>query len=103
MKHIKRISAIFLALVFASVLGCAGGPQKESTGEYITDSWITSKVKLALAEDPDVKAREVNVETFKGVVLLSGFVISQAAMNQAVYRARNIQGVTDVKNDMRLK
>ena len=103
MKHIKRISAIFLALVFASVLGCAGGPQKESTGEYVTDSWITSKVKLALAEDPDVKAREVNVETFKGVVQLSGFVISQAAMNQAVYRASNIQGVTEVKNDMRIK
>ena len=103
MKHIKRISAIFLALVFASVLGCAGGPQKESTGEYVTDSWITSKVKLALAEDPDVKAREVNVETFKGVVQLSGFVISQAAMNQAVYVTRNIQGVTDVKNDMRIK
>jgi len=103
MKHIKRISAIFLALVFASVLGCAGGPQKESTGEYVTDSWITSKVKLALAEDPDVKAREVNVETFKGVVQLSGFVISQAAMNQAVYRTSKIQGVTEVKNDMRIK
>ena len=103
MKPFKRLSAIFLALVLASVLGCAGGPQKESTGEYITDSWITTKVKAALAEDPDVKAREVNVETFKGVVQLSGFVISQAAMNQAVYRARNIQGVTDVKNDMRLK
>jgi len=103
MKSFKRLSVLFLAIVFASVLGCAGGPQKESTGEYVTDSWITSKVKLALAEDPDVKAREVNVETFKGVVQLSGFVISQAAMNQAVYRARNIQGVTDVKNDMRIK
>lgn len=103
MKQFKRISAIFLALVFASVLGCAGGPQQESTGEYVSDSWITSKVKLALVDDQTVKATEVNVETFKGVVQLSGFVISQAAMNQAVYVTRNIQGVTDVKNDMRIK
>ena len=103
MKHFKRISAIFLALAFASVLGCAGGPQQESTGEYVSDSWITSKVKLALVDDQTVKATEVNVETFKGVVQLSGFVISQAAMNQAVYVTRNIQGVTDVKNDMRIK
>ena len=103
MKHIKRFSAIFLALVFASVLGCAGGPQKESTGEYVTDSWITTKVKTALVEDPLVKATEVNVETFKGRVQLSGFVSSDAARNQAVYVTRNIQGVTSVSNDMRIK
>ena len=103
MTQLKRLSAFLLALAFASVLGCAGGPQQESTGEYVSDSWITSKVKLALVDDQTVKATEVNVETFKGVVQLSGFVISQAAMNQAVYVTRNIQGVTDVKNDMRIK
>jgi len=103
MKQIKRLSIIFLAVVFASILGCAGSPTQESTGEYVTDSWITTKVKAALAEDPLVKAREVNVETFKGVVQLSGFVISQAAMNQAVYVTQGIKGVTSVRNDMRLK
>ena len=103
MKPFKRLSVLFLAIICASILGCAGSPTQESTGEYVTDSWITSKVKLALAEDPAVKAREVNVETFKGVVQLSGFVISQAAMNQAVYVTRGIKGVTEVKNDMRLK
>jgi len=103
MKQIKRLSFIFLAVVFASILGCAGSPTQESTGEYVTDSWITTKVKAALAEDPLVKAREVNVETFKGVVQLSGFVISQAAMNQAVYVTQGIKGVTSVRNDMRLK
>jgi len=103
MKHIKRLSAIFLALVFASVLGCAGSPQKESTSEYVTDSWITTKVKAALVEDQLVKATEVNVETFKGRVQLSGFVSSDAARNQAVYVTRNIQGVTSVTNDMRIK
>lgn len=103
MKQFKRISVIFLALVFASVLGCAGGPQKESTGEYVSDSWITTKVKAALLDDQQVKSTEVNVETFKGAVQLSGFVSSNEAMNQAVYVARGIQGVTSVKNDMRIK
>jgi len=103
MKQIKRLSVIFLAVVFASILGCAGSPTQESTGEYVTDSWITTKVKAALVEDRQVKATEVNVETFKGVVQLSGFVSSNAAMNQAVYVARGIKGVTSVKNDMRIK
>lgn len=103
MKQFKRISALFLALVFASVLGCAGSPTQESTGEYVTDSWITTKVKAALVDDQLVKATEVNVETFKGVVQLSGFVSSNAAMNQAVHVARGITGVTSVKNDMRVK
>ncbi len=103
MKQFQRLSILILALVFVSVLGCAGSPTHESTGEYVTDSWITTKVKAALVEDQQVKATEVNVETFKGAVQLSGFVSSNAAMNQAVYVARGIQGVTSVKNDMRIK
>lgn len=71
--------------------------------EYVTDSWITTKVKAALVEDSQVKATEVNVETFKGVVQLSGFVSSNAAMQQAVRLARGIKGVTSVRNDMRIK
>ena len=103
MKQFKRLSALFLAIVFASLLGCAGSPTQESTGEYFSDSWITTKVKAALVDDPMVKATEVNVETFKGVVQLSGFVGSSAAMNEAVRIARGIKGVTSVKNDMRVK
>lgn len=103
MKQLKRISAVFLAIAFASVLGCAGSTTKESTGEYVTDSWITTKVKAALAKDSQVKATEVNVETFKGVVQLSGFVSSSAAMYQAVRIAEGIKGVTSVKNDMHVK
>ena len=86
-----------------SVLGCVGGPTQESTGECITDCWITTKVKAALVEDPQVKATEVNVETFKGVVQLSGFVSSREAMNQAVRLTSGIKGVSSVKNDMRIK
>jgi len=103
MKQMKRLFAIFLALAFASVLGCAGSPTQESTGEYFSDTWITTKVKTALIDDPQVKATEVNVETFKGAVQLSGFVSSSAAMSQAVRVARGVQGVTSVKNDMRVK
>ena len=74
MKHLKKASALFLAIAFVSILGCAGTATRESTGEYVTDSWITTKVKAALVEDPLVKATEVNVETYKGTVQLSGFV-----------------------------
>ena len=86
-----------------SALGCAGSATQESTGEYVADSWITAKVKASIAEDPQVKATEVNVETFKGVVQLSGFVSSSAAMYQAVRIANGIKGVTSVRNDMRIK
>jgi len=103
MNKLKRFSAFFFAVMLVSVLGCAGSPTQESTGEYVTDSWITTKVKAALVEDPLVKATEVNVETFKGAVQLSGFVSSQAAMNKAVQVTRGIKGVTSVKNDMRVK
>ena len=103
MNQLKRFSAILLAIVFVSALGCAGSATQESTGEYITDSWITTKVKASLAEDRQVKATEVNVETFKGVVQLSGFVSSRAEMNQAVRIATGIKGVTSVRNDIRIK
>ena len=103
MNQLKRFSALFLAIVFASALGCAGSATQESTGEYVTDSWITTKVKASLAESPNVKATEVNVETFKGVVQLSGFVGSSADMYTAVRIASGIKGVSSVKNDIRIK
>ena len=103
MIQMKRFSAFLLALVAASIMGCAGSETKSSTGEYFDDTWITTKVKAALLEDPQVKSAEVNVETFKGTVQLSGFVSSSAAMQQAVKVARSIQGVTSVKNDMQIK
>jgi hyperosmotically inducible protein len=103
MNLLKRLSAVFLAIAFASALGCAGSATQESTGEYVDDTWITTKVKAALVDDPLVKAREVNVETFKGRVQLSGFVSSNDAMQQAIRVANGVKGVTSVKNDMRIK
>ncbi len=104
MNPTRSIFASLLAvLLLTTVIGCAGSATQESTGEYIDDTWITTKVKASLVDDPTVKAREVNVETFKGVVQLSGFVESQEAMDRAVAVANSIEGVTSVRNDMTIK
>ena len=99
----NRLITFFLALLLASVLGCSSSPQHEGTGEYIDDSVITTKVKAAVLNEPSLKSAEINVETFKGVVQLSGFVSSQAAIDKAVEVARGVKGVQSVKNDMRIK
>lgn len=102
MIRISRIKTFLLSLLLLSAVGCAGGNQ-DRPADYVSDSWITTKVKSSIAADPAVKATEVNVETLKGEVQLSGFVSSYAAMNKAVEIARGIQGVRTVKNDMRIK
>jgi osmotically-inducible protein OsmY len=91
------------ALLMATALGCASTAKQEGTGEYVDDTVITGKVKTAIFAEPTLKSAEINVETFKGVVQLSGFVSSVAAENTAVVVARNVAGVKSVKNDMRLK
>ena len=82
---------------------CSSTPRHEGTGEYVDDSVITTKVKAAILNERTLKVAEINVETFKGVVQLSGFVSSQAAANKAVEVARGVGGVKSVKNDMRIK
>ena len=104
MRHVgKLLSAIFVAVSLVSVVGCASTPQKEGTGEYIDDTAITTKVKAAILNEPGLKSAETNVETFKGVVQLSGFVSSRADIDKAVAVTRGVSGVKSVKNDMRLK
>jgi osmotically-inducible protein OsmY len=94
---------IFLPVLLALFVGCAGTGQQESTGDYIDDTVLTTKVKAAVFNEPSLKSAEINVETFKGVVQLSGFVNSQADINKAVEVAREVPGVKSVKNDMRVK
>ncbi|UZR29797.1 BON domain-containing protein [Methylococcus mesophilus] len=104
MKHLIRFfSAFFLTLVLVAAVGCASTQTQEGTGEYVDDSVITSKVKTAIFSEPSLSSAEINVETFKGVVQLSGFVNSRADINKAVAVARGVGGVKSVKNDMRLK
>jgi osmotically-inducible protein OsmY len=95
--------ALVLTMLLASLLGCAGTATKEGTGEYVDDTVITTKVKAAIFNEPSLKSTEVNVETFKGTVQLSGFVNSRADISKAVAVASGVAGVTSVKNDMRLK
>jgi hyperosmotically inducible protein len=99
----KYFTALFLVVTLMSVVGCASTAKHEGTGEYFDDSAVTAKVKAAIFEESTLKSAEINVETFKGVVQLSGFVSSQAAANKAVEVARGVRGVNSVKNDMRVK
>jgi len=103
MKRLKYFSAFLMTLALLFSLGCASTSKHEGSGEYVDDSVITTKVKAAIFNEPTLKSAEINVETFKGVVQLSGFVNSQSDINKAVEVARDVKGVTSVKNDMRLK
>jgi len=103
MSQLKRFSTVLLMLSLAFFLGCASTAKNEGTGEYVDDAVITTKVKAAVLNEPTLKSAEINVETFKGVVQLSGFVSSQADISKAVEVARGVPGVKSVKNDMWLK
>ena len=97
----KRFSALFLAALVMSA--CAGTPKQESTGEYMDDSLITTKVKAAILDEPSLKVNQINVETYKGAVQLSGFVDSADAGAKAAELARSVKGVASVKNDTRVR
>lgn len=103
MKRISRISAILAGAAMTLAMGCASTPTSESTGQYMDDSAITAKVKTAIFSDESLKSGDINVETFKGHVQLSGFVDTNANIAQAETVARGVGGVASVKNDLRLK
>jgi osmotically-inducible protein OsmY len=103
MKITQRLLAVFAAFMVFALAGCAPTSTREGTGEYIDDTLITSKIKAAFAADPTVKATEVKVETFKGTVQLSGFVESRESAQKAVQIARQVKGVTEVRNNTVIK
>jgi osmotically-inducible protein OsmY len=103
MTMLKRLSAFLAAALMVSALGCASQSEPQSPGAYMDDSWITTKVKTAILNEPSLKVMQINVETYKGVVQLSGFVDNAASQAKAVEIARSVQGVTSVKNDLRLR
>lgn len=103
MKHARNVLfAVFLASTLLSAMGCSSPPERE-TSQYLEDSDVTTKVKAAIYNDPLAKHNEIYVATLRGVVQLSGFVSSQAALDRAVELARHTSGVKSVTNDMRLK
>ena len=103
MLQLKRFSAFFFAVLLVSMLGCASTSTREGTGEYVDDTVITTKVKAAIFNEPSLKVAQINVETFKGAVQLSGFVSSQASISKAGEVARGVGGVKSVRNDIRLR
>ena len=103
MKMFKRAVPMLAILAAAGLIGCASTSKSEGTGEYVDDTVITAKVKTAILEQPTLKSAEINVETFKGVVQLSGFVSSRDTVDTAVETAKGVKGVMSVKNDMRVK
>jgi osmotically-inducible protein OsmY len=103
MKRHRTLSILICIGLIAVFVGCASTPKKSSTGEYIDDSVITTKVKAALVEDPMTKAYQINVDTFKGDVQLSGFVDSAQAVAKAGEVARGVNGVKSVKNNLIVK
>ena len=104
MKKTNILIGFLVALMLIGTFAaCASSPKQESTGEYVDDSVITTKVKALLANDDFLKSFEIGVETRKGVVQLSGFVDSQKAVNKAVEITRSVKGVKSVKNSLLVK
>jgi len=97
---IRYFVLVMLMVVFVA---CASTYKQESTGEYIDDSVITTKVKSLLAADDFLKLFQISVETYKGTVQLSGFVGSQKAVDNAGEIARSVKGVKSVRNNLIVK
>jgi osmotically-inducible protein OsmY len=103
MKKINTFTALVATTILLATVGCASSRTHEATGQYVDDSVITTKIKSAILGEPGLKVSEINVETFKGVVQLSGFVSSRADIKGAVRVASAVSGVKSVTNDMQLK
>ena len=104
MKLVRNaILMLAMAMAGAGMTGCAGDANTRSTAQTFDDSGITAKVKTALLADEGLKGNQVKVETYRGVVQLSGFVDTPDQARRAVAAAQNVSGVQSVKNDIRLK
>jgi osmotically-inducible protein OsmY len=103
MQPVKALVSLVSVVVLAATIGCAATRTHEGTGQYVDDSVITTKVKGAILNEPGLKVSEINVETFKGVVQLSGFVSSREDIDSAVKVAKSVDGVKSVTNKMSLK
>lgn len=99
----QYISALILAFAVIIMGGCTVASGQKSAGEFVDDSVVSTQVKTALIRDDNVRASEINVETYKGEVQLTGFVSSRAAADRAVELARQVKGVTAVRDDMQIR
>jgi osmotically-inducible protein OsmY len=102
-KRTVFIPFLLVLMLMATFVSCASTPKHEGTGEYVDDSVITTKVKSLLAADDFLKSFQISVETYKGIVQLSGFVNSQNAVDKASQITRDVKGVKSVKNNLIVK
>jgi osmotically-inducible protein OsmY len=102
-KKSRFVGYLVLFALIATFAACASTSKQESTGEYVDDSVITTKVKSLLAADDFLKSFQISVETYKGVVQLSGFVNSQKAVDKAGEIVRSVKGVKSIKNNLIVK
>jgi osmotically-inducible protein OsmY len=103
MKYLKICSTFLLTISMLVAIGCASTTSESSTGEMIDDTVITTKVKAAIFQDEELSSSEISVETFKGVVQLSGFVSDRSDVPRAAVVARGVAGVVSVKNSLVVK
>jgi hyperosmotically inducible protein len=106
MNKLRLITNFLLGFVLVtaiSLAGCAGSKKHESTGEYFDDMVLSTKVRASILGDSRLKVLQIDVETFKGIVQLSGFVDSADAANRAVELARRVRGVKMVNNSLIVK
>jgi len=103
MNGLRRAQSALLTLALAASLACAADGTRRSTGEYVDDKVVSAKVKAALIDDPTTKAYQIDVSTYEGVVQLSGFVDDSKSISVAEQVAESVDGVKDVRNDLRVK
>ena len=104
MLSLQRVTRFLVCLVVLSAfIGCAATHKQKSTGEYVDDTVITTKVKAGIFDEPTLKTLQIQVKTFKGNVQLSGFVDSAQSVVKAEEIARSVEGVKEVKNDLIVK
>ena len=99
----RSIKVMAAFAVIASFMGCAATQKHESTGQYVDDTAITTKVKAAIFKEESLKTLQISVKTYKGVVQLSGFVDSSNKVTKAGEIARSVDNVVSVENDLLVK
>lgn len=98
--YLRHLGAVLASVLVFAVAGCSVVRGQQSAGDYMSDAGVTTAVKAKFAEDPAVAATSIGVETMNGTVQLSGFAKSQSEKDRAVALARQVKGVTAVKNDI---
>src|SRR5512144_291979 len=97
------LTLVLVGFLAGSMAACTSSRTSESTGEYVDDSVISNKVRGQLLGDKDLNITQIDIETYKGVVQLSGFVDTPEAKNRAGTVAASVSGVKQVRNNIIVK